>query len=196
MPKRHGKCACMPSHAAIISLRSDGSFKSSNHSTVVTIAPYQTVSEIIYIYMFFFPPLANDVIRAAFQEVSHCHRSRCLMWLWEELKRARSGFTEAGVTNRSPPRQWRDSTGNHTWKGTLWTQKPHCNSQESGAKLIFISHCSSLKCLKHCLDYFYKRGKMAPIKAYFKNRRKYRMAEWDSKILLMWKISLSSFISI
>ena len=90
----------------------------------------------------------------------------------------------------------RDSTGNLIWKGLLWTQKCHFNFQESITNWFYLPLLFLLlKCLKHYLNYFYKRKKKAPIQKYFKNRGKYWMAEGDNKILPTWNISLYFFIS-
>lgn len=111
-------------------------------STRFAIMFYQTFSEVI------FPPSANDVIGATFQQLSLLPQT----WrLGVPLRANRSSsFTETRGTNHPLPRQLSvlpqlgmDPTGNLIWKGTLQTQKFHFDFQESVTKLIFIHSCSS-----------------------------------------------------
>lgn len=52
MPKKHGKCVCMPSHVTIISLRNSGSPKSFNHSPRQHKVHYHTLSDFFRDYFF------------------------------------------------------------------------------------------------------------------------------------------------
>lgn len=52
MPKKHGKCVCMPSHVTIISLRNSGSPKSFNHSPRQHKVHYHALSDFFRDYFF------------------------------------------------------------------------------------------------------------------------------------------------
>lgn len=138
MPRRHGKCVCMPSHGTIISpgamvlLRALTTARSSPR---LPISHYQTFSEII------FSPSASDVIRATFQPASRCHRLGGLLCPSRELKEQKE-FNRDG---RSNPPCSRAAPG--AAPAGHWFERERENacfvSQESIAKLIFTSHLSS-----------------------------------------------------